>query len=41
MDLWIYFAVAGGAFLCGVALMYLVMMRTMKKRIAEAGMGAA
>ncbi len=31
-------SVGGGAFLCGVALMYLVMMRTMKKRLAEADM---
>jgi hypothetical protein len=28
-------AVGGGSFLSGVALMYLVMMRTIKKRIAE------
>ena len=28
-------AVGTGSFLCGVALMYLVMMRTMKKRIAS------
>ncbi len=30
--------VGGASFLCGVALMYLVMMRTMKKRIAEGQM---
>ena len=35
MDTWILLAVAGSSFMCGVALMYLVMMRTMKKRIAE------
>lgn len=28
-------AIATSSFLCGVALMYLVMMRTIKKRIAE------
>lgn len=28
-------SVGAGAFLCGVALMYLVMMRTMKKRLAD------
>ncbi len=32
----IYLLIGSGAFLCGVALMYLVMMRTMNKRIAEA-----
>jgi hypothetical protein len=35
MNFTILLAVAGSSFLCGVALMYLVMMRTMKKRIAE------
>ncbi|WP_375279599.1 hypothetical protein [Pseudooctadecabacter sp.] len=35
MDMTLLFAVGGASFLCGVALMYLVMMRTMKKRIAE------
>lgn len=35
MDFQILFAVGSGSFLCGVALMYLVMTRTMKKRIAE------
>lgn len=35
MDMALLLAVVGSSFLCGVALMYLVMMRTMKKRIAE------
>ncbi|MEL6957441.1 MAG: hypothetical protein AAGL89_00650 [Pseudomonadota bacterium] len=35
MDMWILLAVGGSSFMCGVALMYLVMMRTLKKRIAE------
>ena len=35
MDLGVLVAVGGASFLCGVALMYLVMMRTMKKRISE------
>ena len=35
MDMSVLLMVATSAFLCGVALMYLVMMRTMKKRIAE------
>ena len=35
MDFGILVAVGTGSFLCGVALMYLVMMRTVKKRIAE------
>ncbi|MEN8842029.1 MAG: hypothetical protein ABF254_09225 [Octadecabacter sp.] len=35
MDITILIAVGGSSFLCGVALMYLVMMRTMKKRLAE------
>jgi len=40
MDFGILMAVGGSAFLCGVALMYLVMMRTLKKRIAEGAMSA-
>jgi hypothetical protein len=35
METTILLMVAGSSFLCGVALMYLVMMRTLKKRIAE------
>jgi len=35
MDMSILMMVGGSSFLCGVALMYLVMMRTMKKRVAE------
>lgn len=35
MDMTILMMVGVSSFLCGVALMYLVMMRTMKKRIAE------
>ena len=35
MDMSVVAMVAVSSFLCGVALMYLVMMRTMKKRIAE------
>ncbi|MCW1951965.1 MAG: hypothetical protein KIH44_011445 [Octadecabacter sp.] len=35
MNITILIAVGGSSFLCGVALMYLVMMRTMKKRLAE------
>jgi len=35
MDMTLLIAVSGSSFLCGVALMYLVMMRTMEKRIAE------
>ncbi len=35
MNASILLAVGGASFLCGVALMYLVMMRTMRKRIAE------
>ena len=35
MDFGMLFAVGTGSFLCGVALMYLVMTRTMKKRAAE------
>ena len=38
MDMTVLLAVGGGSFLCGVALMYLVMMRTMKKRVAEGTM---
>lgn len=41
MDMTILLAVAGASFLCGVALMYLVMMRTMKKRIAEGSFNPA
>lgn len=40
MDLGLLLSVGAGAFICGVALMYLVMMRTMKKRIAESEMNA-
>jgi len=40
MDMTILMMVGAGSFLCGVALMYLVMMRTMKKRIAEGAMAA-
>ena len=40
MDIQLIVAVGTGSFLCGVALMYLVMMRTMKKRIAEGGLAA-
>ena len=40
MDVGILVAVGGSSFLCGVALMYLVMMRTMKKRVAEGAMPA-
>jgi len=40
MDITILMMVGGSSFLCGVALMYLVMMRTMKKRIAEGAMPA-
>jgi len=35
MDMTVLFAVGGGSFLCGVALMYLVMMRTHKKLLAD------
>ena len=35
MDYELIMAVGTGSFLCGVALMYLVMMRTMKRRIVE------
>ena len=35
MDMTILVAVGAGSFLCGVALMYLVMMRTHKKLIAD------
>ncbi len=38
MDVQVLLAVGAGAFLCGVALMYLVMTRTMRKRIAEGAM---
>jgi hypothetical protein len=38
MDMTIVMMVAASGFLCGVALMYLVMMRTMKKRAAEGQM---
>ena len=38
MDMSILLMVAASAFMCGVALMYLVMIRTMKKRIAEGQM---
>lgn len=41
MDIWILLAVGGSSFLCGVALMYLVMMRTIKKRAAESQYAAA
>ncbi len=37
MTLGFILGVGGAGFLCGVAVMYLVMMRTMKKRMAEAG----
>lgn len=40
MEMYILIAVAVSSFLCGVSLMYLVMMRTMKKRIAEGAMPA-
>ncbi len=40
MDYGLLITVGAGSFLCGVALMYLVMSRTMKKRAAEAGMTA-
>jgi hypothetical protein len=40
METTILLAVAGSSFLCGVALMYLVMMRTIKKRAAESAMPA-
>ncbi len=40
MGFGILLAVGGSAFLCGVALMYLVMMRTMKKRVAEGSIPA-
>ncbi|WP_302849695.1 hypothetical protein [Octadecabacter sp. SW4] len=40
MDYGLLVTVGAGSFLCGVALMYLVMMRTVKKRIAEGGMAA-
>lgn len=33
-------AIAVSSFLCGVALMYLVMTRTMRKRIAERALAA-
>ena len=35
MNTGILLVVGGGSFMCGVALMYLVMMRTLRKRIAE------
>ncbi|WP_275450628.1 hypothetical protein [Octadecabacter antarcticus] len=35
MEPGILIAVSSSTFLCGVALMYRVMMRTLKKRIAE------
>ena len=35
MDFTVLFAVGGSSFLCGVALMYLVMMRTHKKLQAD------
>jgi hypothetical protein len=38
MDMTVLMMVAASGFLCGVALMYLVMMRTMKKRAAEGQM---
>ena len=41
MEFGILFAVGAGSFLCGVALMYLVMMRTMKKRIADGAFNPA
>ncbi|MEJ6478168.1 MAG: hypothetical protein ACI86S_001562 [Paracoccaceae bacterium] len=37
MDYGLIMAVGTGSFLCGVALMYLVMMRTVKRRIVEPG----
>lgn len=40
MDMPILLMVAGSSFLSGVALMYLVMMRTIKKRIAEGALPA-
>jgi len=40
MNMLILMMVAASSFLCGVALMYLVMTRTMKKRIAEGAMPA-
>ncbi|MGJ8610609.1 MAG: hypothetical protein ACSHWY_05920 [Octadecabacter sp.] len=40
MEMYTLIAVGTSSFLCGVALMYLVMMRTMKKRIAEGAMPA-
>jgi hypothetical protein len=38
MDMTVLMMVAASGFSCGVALMYLVMMRTMKKRAAEGQM---
>ncbi len=35
MEYGLIMAVGTGSILCGVALMYLVMMRTMKRRIVE------
>lgn len=40
MGISVLIAVIIGSFLCGVALMYLVMMRTIKKRAAEAALPA-
>ncbi|WP_272492185.1 hypothetical protein [Octadecabacter algicola] len=40
MEIGVLVAACGGAFLSGVALMYLVMMRTIKKRAAEAALVA-
>lgn len=40
MDMTLLLTVGVGSFLSGVALMYLVMMRTMKKRIAEGSFAA-
>jgi hypothetical protein len=35
MTLGLIFGVGGAGFLCGVSVMYLVMMRTYKKRLAD------
>lgn len=40
MDIGLLVTVGAGSFMCGVALMYLVMMRTVKKRIADGSVAA-
>jgi hypothetical protein len=40
METGVLVAVSSSSFLCGIALMYLVIMRTIKKRAADAALAA-